>query len=409
MQLAALDIGSQNTKILVADVSKGGGFKILKIFKISSAGVKKGAIHDLQETVSALNPTLAALRKEYRSASRNIYVSVNGSQISSRISKGIIAVSRADSEIYQDDIDRVTKASQALNISANRKIIHTITREFIVDGIKDIPDPTGLVGSRLEVESVVVDVFVSYLKNLSKAVEISGGRIGGFILGNIASSEAALTKRQKELGVALVDIGAETTGLCVYEENKLLHTSILPLGAAHITNDVAVGFKIPVHDAENLKLNFGYAISKQIPPKEIVDVELANANAKNPIPRRFLAEIVESRLIEIFDFINDELKSLNKNGQLPAGVVLTGGGAKLPGVINLAKQELRLSCQIGSPVGTFEILDQNYNAEMEDPEFACASGLLLLGASSEENESILPGGAASFTQFVKSFFSNLLP
>ncbi|MBI2035311.1 MAG: cell division protein FtsA [Candidatus Liptonbacteria bacterium] len=409
MQLAALDIGTQNIKLLAADFRGSGSFKIQKILNAPSNGVRKGAIYDLDETVASLNPLLSVLRKEFRSACRNIYVNVNGPQISSRISKGIIAVSRADSEIYKDDIDRVIKASQAVNISPNRKIIHTITREFVVDGIKDIPDPAGLYGSRLEVESVVVDVFAPYLKNLAKAIEVSGGHVGGFVLGNIASSEAVLTKRQKELGVALVDIGAQTTGFCVYEENKLLHASILPMGASHITNDLAVGFKIPVHDAENLKLNFGYAISKQIPPKEIIEATFADGSVKNSLSRRFLSEIVESRLAEIFNFINDELKSINRNGQLPAGVVLTGGGAKLPGIVNLAKQELRLSCQIGVPVGNFEISDQGYNAELEDPEFACASGLLLLGVGSQDGESLFPMGGVSFTQFIKSFFSNLLP
>src|SRR3989344_5312084 len=351
MQIAGLDIGTQNINRLVAETDKKGELKILKIFKSPSHGVRKGAICGLDDAVAATGDMFASLKKAYRPASKNIFVSVNGPQVASHISKGIIAVSRADSEIYADDVDRVIKASQAINISPNKRIIHTITREFIVDGIRDIQDPSGLVGSRLEVESVVVEVFAAYLKNLSRVIEIGGGRIGGFILGSIASARSALTKKQKELGVALVDIGAQTASLAVYEENKLLHTAVCPLGSAHITNDVAVGLKIAVADAETLKLHFGYALSKQVAPREAIEPEAIAGVLRNPVSKRFLAEIVESRLDEIFGFVADELKGLGVFGKLPAGLTLTGGGARLPGIADLGKQELRMATQIGIPLG----------------------------------------------------------
>ena len=410
MQIAALDIGTHSIKVLVGNAEKNGVIRLERILKLPSAGMRRGTIYDLDDAASAVGEALSLLRKDHRAASKNIFVSVSGPQIASHISKGIIAVSRADSEIYQDDIDRVMKDSQAINLSPNRKIIHTITREFIVDGIRDIQDPSGLVGSRLEVESVVVEVFAAYLKNLSRVIEIGGGRIGGFILGSIASARSALTKKQKELGVALVDIGAQTASLAVYEENKLLHTAVCPLGSAHITNDVAVGLKIAVADAETLKLHFGYALSKQVAPREAIEPEAIAGVLRNPVSKRFLAEIVESRLDEIFGFVADELKGLGVFGKLPAGLTLTGGGARLPGIADLGKQELRMATQIGIPLGNFEIADSSYEAELEDPEFVCAAGLLLLGAPVAGTGSFFPvSGGNSWGSFARAFLKNLLP
>lgn len=411
MHLAALDIGSHTIKLLVGNIQGSGAIRVERILKMPSEGMRRGTIYDLDDAAAAVGGALQILRKEHRAASKNIYVSVNGPQIASHISKGIIAVSRADSEIYRDDVDRVIKASQAINISPNKKIIHTITREFIVDGIRDIQDPSGLTGSRLEVESVVIEVFASYLKNLTRVIEIGGGRIGGFILSPLASARAALTKKQKELGTALLDIGAQTVSLTVYEENKLLHTSVMPIGAAHITNDVAIGFKIPVPDAEELKLHFGYALSKHVASREVVEPEtIVRGAIKNQISRRFLAEIVQSRLAEIFDFAGSELKKLGKFGELPAGLVLSGGGAKLPGIVDLAKQELRLAAQIGIPLHCFDVTDNSYEAELQDPEFVCAAGLLLFGASLQSPASyFVTSGAGSLGSFLRSFLKNLLP
>lgn len=410
MQLAALDIGSQNIKVLVGSTQKNGTIRLERVLKMPSEGMRKGAIYDLDDAASSVGEALQILRKEHRAASKNIFVSVNGPQIASHISKGIIAVSRADSEIYKDDVDRVIKASQAINISPNRRIIHTITREFTVDGIRDIQDPAGLVGSRLEVESIVIEVFASYLKNLSRVIEVGGGRIGGFILGSLASARSALTKRQKELGVALLDIGAQTSTLAVYEENKLLSAGVAPIGATHITNDLAIGFKVPVHDAETLKLHFGYALSKHVAQRDMVEPEALSGALKNQISKRFLAEIVQSRLAEIFDFVNSELKEIGKYGELPAGLVIVGGGAKLPGIVDLARQELRISTQIGIPLGGFEIVDNAYEAELEDPEFVCAAGLLLLGAPLNASGQFFQVASRDYwTSFFRTLFKNLLP
>ncbi len=412
MQIAGLDVGTQSIKLIVAEIGKEGKIKILKVYKTPTYGVRRGAIFDMDDAVAASSDLFATLRQNFKAASRNIFVGVNGPQISAHTSKGIIAVSRADSEIYRDDIDRVLKASQAIGLAPNRKIIHTITKEFTVDGVRDIPDPTGLVGNRLEVESVIIDAFSPYIQNLTRLVEINGGKVSGFIMNTLASSKAVLTKKQKELGVALVEIGAGTSGLAVYEENKLIHAAVFPIGAGHITNDVAVGFKIPVGDAESVKLQFGYAVSREVPAKESVELKLVNASLKNAVPKRFLSEIIESRLAEIFGFVERELKHIGKAGNLPGGVVLTGGGAKLPGILHLAKEELRLAPQIGLTEADFQILDAEYKTELEDPEFVTALGLALWGAefSGRGHTAFqMPLSGNQLVAFIRAFIKNLLP
>lgn len=411
MQIAGLDIGTKSIKLIVAELGKRGDLKLLKILRTPSEGVRRGVIVDMDAAVSASNDTFGLLRKKYKQASRNIFVNVNGPQIATHNSKGIIAVSRADNEIYKDDIDRVIKASQAISISPNRRIIHTLTKEYIVDGIRDIIDPTGLVGNRLEVESLIVDVFDQYLKSLARLVEINGCKIAGYILGVIASGRAALTKNQMELGVILIDIGAATTSLGVYEEGKLLHASVLPIGAAHVTNDVAMAFKMPVSGAEALKLDYGYAVSRQVAPKEAVELRLVDSQLRGPISKRFLSEVIESRFAEIFDFVNNQLKKAGKYGQLPAGAVLVGGGTKLPGLMELAKQELRLASDVGVVNNNFGIEDPDYKGELDDPEFTCAAGLVIAGAEKIRQANMLGffEGGNSAVLFLKSFFRNLLP
>ena len=412
MQLIGLDLGTQGIKFVVAEIAKTGEIKILKVIESPSHGLRRGVIFDLDQVVAATTDIFVSLKKQYKQASRNIFVGVNGPQVNSQISRGIVAVSRADNEIYKDDIERVLKASQTIMLSSNRKIIHRLTREYIVDGVKEIYDPTGLVGNRLEVETILVDVFHQYLQNLSRLIELHGCGLGGYVLNPIAASRAVLTKNQRELGVLLLDIGAQTTGLTIYQENKLDFTTVLPLGSNYITNDVAVGFKISSGDAESLKMGYGYAISKHITQKDSIELKLVNATLKNTIPRRFLSEIIESRMSEVFSLVNDVLKRTHMVGKLPGGVVLVGGGAKLPGLVDLARDELRMTSVLGMPTGEIAYSDIEFpNSELEDPSLAVPLGLVLEGFDLLTKDKIFrPGNWGNpIINFFKSFLKSLLP
>jgi len=380
--VTGLDIGTSSIKVAVAE-NHDGKPNLKAIFKQPSLGLRKGAIVDLAECLQALGPALHEVKKISKSAAKNIYINVGTPQVRVQHSRGIIAVSRADTEIYQDDIERVIKASQAVNIPLNRTIIHNITREFIVDGVGDVVDPLGLSGSRLEVSSLIVDAFTPHVKNLMRVVELVGGEIGGLVFSPLVASRSALSKAQKDLGVALVDLGFGTTGLSVYEENKLVGVAKFPVGAGNISNDLAIGLKISVGAAESLKLHYGYALAKEISSKESIELKKFSPDAKGSVARRFVAEIIESRLAEIFELINNELRLMGKLGQLPGGVVLVGGGAKLPGLTELVKQELKLASQIGSAMTNEWATGGSFGEFFEDPDFVNVLGLVLWGVDEE--------------------------
>ncbi len=314
--VTGLDIGTASIKSVVAEIQNRKPV-ILHVGESACEGIRKGAIVDLSEVSQSIHKELADARRISKSAVKNVYVSIGTAQTKMQTSRGIVAVSRADAEIYQDDVDRVVRASQAVNLPQNRTIIHTLTREFMVDGVGDIIDPLGLSGSRLEVQSLIIDAFSPHIKNLIRAVELAGGEVAGLVFAPLVAARAALSKRQKELGTALIDIGFGTTGLSVYEENRLLGVAKFPVGAGNVSNDLAVGIKVPVAAAEEIKLHYGYALSREVNQKESVELKKFVEDAKGTVSRRFVAEIIESRLEEIFDLVNAELKIMQRFGELP--------------------------------------------------------------------------------------------
>ncbi len=371
--LVGLDIGSLNVRVAVAKTEEGAPHpSIIGIGESPSAGIRKGVIIDIEEAVSAISSALEKVERMTGVAITHATVAIGGAHISSTESHGVIAVSRADGEITENDIIRVIDASQAISIPPNREIIHVIPKNFIVDGQSGIKDPLGMTGIRLEVDTVIVQAAAPFIKNLHKALARAGIQPSDMVLAPLAAAHAALTKRQKELGVALVDMGGGTTGLVVFEEGELLHTSIVPAGSGHITNDIAIGLRTSIETAERVKIEFAHAIAKEVSRNEEIDLSKVDENEEESVSRYHLAEITEARLEEIFNLVNKELKNIDRDGKLPAGVVLTGAGAKMPGILELAKKQLRLPVQIGYPANINTIIDR-----VEDPAFATAVGLVL--------------------------------
>lgn len=379
MYLTALDIGSSRIKGLVAEIKKGDGtITVSEVFAAPSAGMRKGEVASVSDLIPVLSDLFAKIAKEHRSALRNIYFTVNSPRTGFQNSRGIAAVSRADSEIYADDIERVKKASEAINLNSNRTILHTVTKEFIVDGVGDIKDPLSLTGSRLEVECVIVDAFKPSVSDAIKAVELAGGRVGGIIYGPFASDKAVLTRIQRELGVACVDIGAGATGLSIYEEGRLLRTKVLPVGGANVTYDLAIGLRCSLDEAEAIKLNFSFADTH---PSSGSARRLSPDKGRNEMrDKRIIAEIIEIRMKEIFELVARELKLAGKAGKLPAGAVLTGGGSLLDGIIGIAKDELKLPVHRGIPsLEGIKVPGEKLRNYLEGEEFSACIGLLLYG------------------------------
>lgn len=382
--LAALDIGTSSIKGAVAS-RNGDGAVLHALLEEPSQGLRRGAVYDLEAASSAVSKVIGEIKAFAKSATRSLYVNIGTSEIRAQDSRGIVAVSRADNEIQEDDVERAVKASRAVNLGQNRTVIHTVTREFIVDGVSDIASPAGLSGNRLEVSSLVIDAFEPHIKSLMQLVEASGGEVGGLVANPIAASRAALTKNQKELGVMLIELGAGTTSMAVYEEQKLLTVKAFPVGGANITSDIAVGLKVPVEAAEQLKLAHGAAFSKGISSRDKIELgDFSPEGGEETVSKRFFTDIIESRLAETFEFVNNELERIGKENGLPGGMVLTGGGAELPGTVEMAKSELGLSSHLGGAhLSPFLREDESLSLKAQDPSFACVLGLILTAGDEE--------------------------
>jgi len=377
-EILGLDIGSETIRGVVVEPVGDGKVKILHSFSKKSKGIRKGVVVDMEGAVSSINAIFDDIEKVSKGALKNIYFNVGGVDARVHVSRGTTAVSRASSEIHKDDVDRVIENSRAISLPSNRSILHTLHREFIVDGVGDIQDPLGMVGTRLEVISLLIDAFQPTIKNLSKWIDIAGGSVSGIIFSPLSSSKSVLTDNQKELGVVLIDMGAGSTGISVYEENKLLHTKVFRIGAGNITNDLALALRVPVDIAEKIKLHYGYAVSSEVPGKEKVDLSKIDPELKGKPSKKFIAEVIEARIAEICEIVNKELRSLEKERALPGGVVVVGGGAKMPGIADLIQAELRLTTQIGVADPTlFRAGNQGVKELLESPEYTCVLGLPL--------------------------------
>ena len=391
-----LDIGSSFIRVVVGkQESELGSPSIVGVGEAPSAGIRRGVIVDIDEAVSSISEALEKAERMTGLTLDHAVVSVGGAQISSQESHGVVAVSRADGEITENDVVRVVDASQAISIPSNREILHVIPKNFTVDGQTGIKDPVGMSGIRLEVDTQIIQASVPFIKNLTKCVMQAGLEIDDLVLAPLAAAQAVLTKKQKELGVALIDLGGGTTGMVVFEEGDLVAATILPVGSMHITNDLAIGLRTSVDTAEKVKLQYAQAEMREVKKDTEIDLSKIDKQEEGRVSVKHVAEIVEARLEEIFDLVNKELKKINKDGQLPAGEILTGGGAKLPGVVELAKKQLRLPVTLGQPGSVTTVIDR-----VDDPSFATVSGLVLWA-----NEFLL-GSSRTVNKFAKSFLEH---
>jgi len=377
---------------------------------VPSVGLRKGVVVDIEETVSAISASLEEAERMAGVPVDNAFVGVESSTIQSQNSKGVIAISKSDGEITEDDVSRVIEAARAVSVPANREILHVIPRSYKVDDQEGIYDPIGMTGVRLEVEAHVITASTPSIKNLTKCVYQAGLDIDELILGVLASSRAILNKNQKEVGVLVVDIGYSTTGVAVFEEGNILHTSVLPIGSSHVSNDIAIGLRTSIEIAEKVKLEEGCAVPGVIPERERIDLKKYGVPEGVFVSKREVAEIIEARMLEIFGMVADELKKVGRDGMLPAGVVVTGGGSQLLGAVDLAKEALRLPAQIGLPVNISGMVEK----VNEDPRMVTAVGLMQWGAESlvkgttVNSPSVSGGGGDSFKK-VKDWFGQFLP
>ncbi|OGF22837.1 cell division protein FtsA [Candidatus Falkowbacteria bacterium RBG_13_39_14] len=374
--ITGLDLGTSHIRIAVCQRGEenSNSLQIIGLAEFPTQGISKGIITSIEDTVSSITAALEQVEKITGLSVENCFVGVSGSHISANLGKGVVAVSRVNGEIEEEDVSRAIEAARSVGIPPNKEILHIIPKSFIVDGQSAIKDPLGMTGIRLEVETMIIEGASSQIKNLTKCVYRTGLNIEDLIYTALGASEAVLTPRQKELGVAIVDIGASNTNLAVFEAGELIHTAVLPIGSDHITADIAIGLRIDLDSAEKIKRKSGCAASSDIDKKEEINLADYGIEDNISVSRKYLARIIEARVEEIFEKVNVELQKIERAGMLPAGAVLTGGGAKLAGLVDQAKQNLRLPARIGRIEKAESVLDKT-----QDPSFATSIGLAIWG------------------------------
>lgn len=400
--VVGLDIGASKVATTVGHINEG-MIKIIGYSRVPNAGVRRGVIVDIEDTVSAISSSLEEAERMSGTPIESAFVGLSGNHVISTLSKGVVAVSRADGEITQSDIDRVIEAAKTVALPPNREIIHCLPKTFSVDSQGGIPNPIGMSGIRLEVEAIVVGASTAALNNLSKCVRQSGLDISDVVFSPIAASRTLLTKKQKELGVLLVDIGSGGTSMAVFEEGDLSHCAVIPVGSSHITNDVAIGLRTSIDLAEKIKVNYGSALPDKIPEAERINLATLDPQDNQRIERKYVSEIIHARLLEILNLMREELRKIGKDGMLPAGVVFTGGGSKMEDLIELAKEELRLPAQIGTPVIEIEGLVD----KLSDGVYSTSVGLMLYGLENPQSVRRLSGSGV--VEKTRNFFKQFLP
>lgn len=369
--IVGLDIGSRKVCTVVGELGEDEQIEIIGIGTTPSLGIRKGVIIDLDQAIQSVKESIESAERMAGIRINSAFVSIAGSHITSVNSKGVIAISGESPEITENDIEKVIEAAKAGIVSSEKELIHTLSREFIVDGQSGISDPLGMSGARLEGKVHIITGSITAVQNLVKCVEEAGLDIEEIIFGTLASSNAILSNAEKELGILLVDIGAGTTEIAIFVEGGLAYSAVLPVGGIQITNDLAVGLRTSIEEAEKIKISYGSAVEKGVSPEKLIEISSINGKEKHNVSQKYLVEIIEPRVSEIFNFVGMEVRKSGCYSMIPGGIVITGGSSLLPGISKVAEQVLNLPSRLGRPHYEGELADM-----INDPSYSEAIGLL---------------------------------
>ncbi len=418
--ITAIDVGTDKICTLIAGKSSDGtGLQILGVSSIPSKGIKKSQIVDLEDTIECITKSVDAAERMAGFGISSAYVSVCGSQISSQNSKGVVAVANPEGEITVNDVNRVIEAARAISLPSSREVVHVIPREFQVDGQEGIKDPVGMSGIRLESEAHIITISSIALRNLTKCLSEVGISVTNFVFSGLASSLATLSETEKELGVVLLDIGAGSTAMAVYAEGALTYSCVLPIGARHVTQDIALGSHVSLASAEKIKLALSSMPLETPGPvgesreqrrerlkrEDEINAKSIGIDEVDTLSRKVLLEnIMMPRMREIFEMVGKELEKEKLFPLVPAGVVISGGGALTAGITEVCKRTLSLSTRVGIPSGVRGLID-----EVDSPQYATAIGLVLYGAKQggEEVRAAGDGGNGSLFSVASGKFAGL--
>lgn len=388
--IVGVDIGNTHVITTVGTQdAETGELTILGYGKTSNGGMRRGMVVDIDETIRSISNSLEEAERMAGIPIDRALISIGGNHIYSSNSRGVVAVARQGSEVAKEDIDRVIEAAKAFSMPANREVIHVIPKTYIIDGQEGVKDPLGMQGIRLEVDAHVITASSPVVKNILKCAYQAGIDVDEMVYAGLASAKSVLSRKQKEIGVVLIDIGGGGTEITIFEEGDILHSAFIPVGAAHITNDIAIGLRTSIEFAEKVKVRYGAALPSATTDKNMIDLSEIDPNLEEyEVNQTYIIEIINARLEEIFTMVKDELRKIGRDGLLPAGAVLTGGGSKIESIAELARETLRLPAQLGTMGASLQSIDKDI---ISDPSFTTSIGLILWWIEESKHENLLGG------------------
>ena len=386
--IVGLDIGTSKVLAIVGELTPTGEVEIIGVGHHPSRGMKKGVVVNIESTVQSIQRAVEEAELMAGCQIHSVYAGIAGSHISSFNSHGIVAIK--DKEVGPGDVERVIEAARALAIPADQKVLHILPQEFIIDKQEGIREPIGMSGVRLEAKVHIVTGAVSAAQNIIKCVRRCGLEVDDIILEQLASSISTLTEDEKELGVCLVDIGGGTTDISVFTEGAIRHTAVIPIAGDQVTNDIAVALRTPTQYAEDIKKKYGCALTQLAHRDETIEVPSVGDRPPRKLSRQTLAEVIEPRIEELYSLIQAELRRSGFEDVVGSGLVLTGGSAKMEGVVDLAEEVFHMPVRLGVPqyVGGLKGVVQN-------PIFSTGVGLVLYGARCHEGKQYVQNPGAS--------------
>ena len=375
--IVGLDIGTTKICCVIAEKKDDGGLDIIGIGRSTSRGLRKGVVVNVDQTVDALKSAVEEAELMAGVSVERAFVGVAGGHIKGFNSRGVIAIAGRERDVTREDVDRVIESARAVQLPPDRLIFHAVPQDFILDDQDGIRDPIGMTGSRLEANVHIVTGAITSLSNITNCVNRAGIEVVEMVLEQLAASETALTHDEKELGVALVDIGGGTTDLAIFEHGSICHTAVLPTGGDHFTNDIAVGLRTPVPEAERIKVKYGCALASLVDDDQTIEVPSVGGRKPRVLSRHILCEILQPRTEEIFNLLQEEVARAGYENSLTSGLVVTGGGAILEGVPEIAEQIFDLPVRRGAPGGVGGLTDG-----VASPIYSTVVGLVRYGSTS---------------------------
>ena len=374
--LVGIDVGTSKVAALIGEVSRDGRLTIMGHGTVPASGLKKGVVINIDQTIRSIADAVERAERLSGWKIDRAFVGVGGQHVESLNSPGQVAVTAHHREVTREDVNRAIEVARAVSIPSNREVLHVERRGFTVDGQEGVKDPLGMSALRLEVETHIVTASATAVQNLTKCVTAAGVKIDELVADSLASAEAVLSETEKELGVAVADIGAGTIDLALFQDGSPFHTRVLPVGGNNVTNDVAIGLKTSLQVAEELKIRHGTADLRALEEEddEEISVSVLGEDAGRTVSRLEVCQIIEARMRETFELLGNEIRAAGV-GMLPAGIILTGGAAQLAGAAELGRSVLQMPVRVAAPTGIGGLVDT-----LLEPSYSTSVGLLLWGA-----------------------------